>query len=151
LGITSPYAVYLLINSGWGAPDVLVATVTFRSIGGDEYSVDIVEGYNLRDWVEGGHVNTYTSPDMTTVFNGTANWGVPARIDMLTVEMPDEIRTSVLDEIIIDAYETGYQEGVLILQGISVEGAGVIPEPGTLSLFTIALGGAGLSILRRKR
>jgi len=149
LNILSPTKLYMLVNSGWGHEGTRVATIHVLTEDAQEYSIELIEGFNLRDWNDGYNVNTYTSPDLKPVYEDIGKWGRPARIDMLTITLPTSFQGSIVDSLIIDGHETGYEDGILVLQGITFEALAVVPEPATLAMLAVGLGGV-VPFLRKR-
>ena len=152
---------YTLINSAFGILDALNGTVTFNGSGGLSYSVNLVQGINIRDHFVGFYNN---------VIDGTTARTIPdfpqgpdtAHLDQQIYILPDAFASATLESIVltgsvssyvdIDTGETilNFPEGLAFIAAatVSTELPGV-PEPSTYLLLLAGLGALGWSARRR--
>jgi hypothetical protein len=95
-GVTSVYA---LINTAFGALGVDVGSVTFNGSLGDTFTVQLVEGQNVRDHFFGSFVNTTTDPTTTQAVFGVNSAG-NAHLDMQDFVLPSNFANETLDSIV---------------------------------------------------
>jgi hypothetical protein len=144
---------YLLINTNWGQYDFLTGRVTFKTVGNRTYSLDLVGGMNIRDWNQDRYTNTVSSPTNTpTGFTADPDmWGSQGRIDLLTVQLPEEFFGDTLDSITFLDFGTdgstssyGGTPSRIRIEGVTV-GTVPVPEPASLLLVF-----AGLALMAGK-
>ena len=92
-----------LINLGWGVLGSHDVTATFIGTGGANYSLDLVTGSDIRNWLETtGGVNTINGTTTTQVFQGVGSeyQGV-AWIDKQRIALPASFATQTLTKFIL--------------------------------------------------
>lgn len=102
--ISSPTEVYLLLQAGWGLEgfdNQEIANVRLGFDSGDEVQLPLILGSNIRDWSRGDNaVTTASSPTLQLAWEGTdEGTGTRGGMDILTIEIPDEHRSSILTYI----------------------------------------------------
>jgi hypothetical protein len=135
-------AAYTLINSAYGAQNSLVGRVTFEGSGGLSYSVDLIEGVNVRDHYYGGYVNTTTDPSVTQAVFGNPAPG-NAHYDMQTFLLPSAFQTATLQDILFTSLSVGTPNpnGKALIAGATVASAGGVPDGGsTIALLSFGFG-----------
>ncbi len=95
-------AVYTLINSANGTQGENVGSISFIGSTGETYSVDLIEGINVRDHYYGRYVNTVSANYVTTAVFGTNTAGT-SHLDMQKFVLPDSFRTQTLNKIIFNS------------------------------------------------
>lgn len=109
--------VHTLINSAWGTANSNVGSVTFKATNGDSYTVNLVEGVNVRDHYQGSFVNTTSASYVTTNVVGVVGSG--AHLDMQAFALPSSFATEVLSSIVFTS--TGSSAtGLPFLAGVTV-------------------------------
>lgn len=124
--------VYTLINSAWGHNGSNVGSITFNAGNGATYTVQLVEGVNVRDHYTGGFVNTLSSSAVTLNVIGS-NTPNSAHLDMQAFALPASFAGETLTSIVFTS--TGSSStGLPFLAGVTVQaaslggGAAVIPS-----------------------
>ena len=139
--------VYTLINTAFGSYGQNVGSITFNASGGLTYTVQLVEGVNVRDHYYDGFVNTTTDPNTTENVWGSGDPG-NAHLDMQTFVLPVAFDSATLTSIVFDS--TGDNTtGEPFLAGVTVDTA--VPEPSTLVTGAFMLLPFGAGALRRLR
>ena len=135
-------SVYTIINSAWGQNKATVGSVRFVGTGGLDYTVDLVEGFNVRDHYNNtsAYTDDLTDPNSMNVF--TSSTGV--RLDMQTFDLPDSFLTQTLTSIQFTS-AGGDPQGQPFLAAATVK---AIPEPATYALLLAGLSLAGVVIRR---
>jgi MSHA biogenesis protein MshQ len=110
--------VYTLINSAWGATgNPVVGSITFKASNGDSYTVNLVEGVNVRDHYQGGFVNSVSASYVTTNVVGVAGSG--AHLDMQAFALPASFANEILSSVVFTS--TGSSAtGLPFLAGVTV-------------------------------
>lgn len=130
-------AVDTLINLGWGVAGSTSLTATFIGTGGANYSIDLVTGSDIRNWLDTTYCcNTINGTSTIQVFQGVAsqNQGV-ARIDKQRIALPGSFATQTLTKFILtdngvsgDVTNTVYDNSQAqrsLLYGVTVETGGM--------------------------
>jgi hypothetical protein len=125
--------VYTLINSAYGAFGDTVGSVKFVATGGLEYTVDLVEGQNIRDHNQDGFNNTIGEGSLGYMYIHTFGFG-PVRLDEQEFVLPTAFQTATLTEIIISGTGTGF-DGSPFLAAATVS---TVPEPSSAVLLGMA-------------
>lgn len=135
-------SVYTIINSAWGEKDKTVGSVRFIGTGGLVYTVDLVEGFNVRDHYNNtsAYTDALTDPNSMNVF--TSSTGV--RLDMQKFDLPDSFLTQTLTSIQFTSAGNN-PDGQPFLAAATVK---AIPEPETYALLLAGLSLAGVVIRR---
>lgn len=111
--------VYTLINSAWGTAGSNVGSISFNADNGDTYTVQLVEGVNVRDHYYDGYVNTVSSSAVTTNVIGSDTPGT-AHLDMQAFTLPSSFKTETLTSIVFTS--TGSSAtGLPFLAGVTVQ------------------------------
>ena len=113
--------VYTLINSAWGTAGSNVGSITFNASNGDTYTVQLVEGVNVRDHFYGGYVNTVSSSTVTTSVIGSDTPGT-AHLDMQAFALPASFAGETLTSIVFTS-TGGSATGLPFLAGATVRAA----------------------------
>lgn len=133
--IADASTVYTLVNSAWGSNGSVAGSITFNGSLGASYTVQYVEGVNVRDHYYGDFNNVTTSPTVTQAVFGNPNPG-NAHLDMQTILLPSAFNNQVLTSIVFDSSNGGYPTGQAFLAGVSVS---AVPEPSIALMMLIGL------------
>ena len=110
--------VYTLINSAWGTANQKTGSLTFTASNGDSYTVQLVEGVNVRDHYYGSYIDTLSASYVTQSVIGTNNSGT-AHLDMQAFDLPNSFMSETLTSIVFTS--TGSASvGLPFLAGITV-------------------------------
>lgn len=137
--------VYTLINTAYGSLGADVGSITFNGTGGLTYTVELVEGVNVRDHFYGGFVNTISDPSATEAVFGVSTPG-NAHFDMQTFTLPSQFSTATLTDIEFFSV-TDESGGKPFLAAATVL---AVPEPATYGML-FGLGAATLAGVRLQR
>ena len=144
LNIANAGVVYVLINSGFGSFGVDIGSIEFKGSGGLDYTVDLVEGTNVRDHLNGLFNNVATDVLHTFAFNG----GV--RLDEYKIVLPVAFNSASLTDIILNSNANTGGLGEPFLAAATVTGPlSAVPEPSSFAL--LGLGGIGTAIAAYRR
>lgn len=110
--------VYTLINGAWGTAGETVGSLTFKTLDGTSYTVNLVEGVNVRDHYAGGFVNTLSAPYVTMNVLGSPSNG--ARLDMQAFSLPASFATRILTRIVFTSSGSS-ATGLPFLAGATVD------------------------------
>ena len=135
--------VYTIINTAWGQLNATVGSITFTSADNNSYTVDLIEGGNVRDHYLGSYVNTLSDSSVTPAVWGSATSG--AHLDMQAFALPSIFWTQTLASITFTS-AGGNPQGQPFLAAATTEVAAV-PVPGA----AVLLGSGLLVLLRRSR
>ena len=103
--IADPTEVYTLINSAYGEYGDTVGAVEFEATGGLTYTVDLVEGENIRDHNNDGYNNTIGQGALGYTYLGTASFGGgQVRLDEQGFVLPTAFQSATLTDIILLGY-----------------------------------------------
>jgi hypothetical protein len=102
--IPQPVNVYLLLQAGWAMQQFSgkqLGEVTLSFSDGGYVDTPLAVGFNIRDWARESSqaVTTATSPMLREGWQGTAPDGTAGRMDILSIEIPNEYRHSTLTNI----------------------------------------------------
>ncbi len=105
VNVANPTTVYTLINSQWGVYGDTVGAVEFKATGGLDYTVNLVEGQDIRDHNNGGFNNTIGQGSLGGIYLGTASFGGgQVRLDEQGFTLPSSFQSSTLTDIILHGY-----------------------------------------------
>ena len=103
--IADPTEVYTLINSAYGEYGDTVGAVEFEATGGLVYTVNLVEGQNVRDHNNDGFNNTIGQGALGGTYLGTASYGGgQVRLDEQGFVLPSAFQSATLTDIILLGY-----------------------------------------------
>jgi hypothetical protein len=111
--------IYTLINTAWGSAGSNVGSVSFNASNGDSYTVQLVEGVNVRDHYNGSFVNTVSSTSVTKNVIGSDTLGT-AHLDMQRFTLPASFATETLTGIVFTS-SGGATTGLPFLAGLTAK------------------------------
>src|SRR5262249_32957706 len=120
VAIANPTTVYTLINSVWGVYGDTVGSVEFKATGGLDYSVNLVEGGNIRDFNNDDYNNAIGQGAPGGTYLATASsGGGQSRLDEQGFALPARFQSATLTDIIL--HGTGqFPAGVPFLAAATV-------------------------------
>ncbi len=142
--IVDPTTAYTLINTAFGFDGNNVGSVTFNTSNNESYTLQLIEGLNVRDHYNGYYINSTSSPMTQDVFGGNAQW--TAHLDMQTILLPSSFQSETLTSIVFQSTGLG-TGGEPFLAGVTV--ATATPIPAAIWMVGSALFGLG-GFFRRK-
>ncbi len=145
VGVYGVTQVYTLINTAFGSYGTTVGSLTFSFASGGSYSVDLIEGVNVRDHYYGGFNNVATGPGVSLAALGSADPG-RAHLDMQTFSVPATYLNDTLTQVTFTSTHAGVG-GEPFLAGLTVA---AVPEPESWALVLAGLGTLGF-VTRRAR
>ncbi len=105
VNVADPTNVYTLINSTWGTYGDKAGAVEFKATGGLDYTVNLVEGQNIRDYNNDGFNNTIGQGALGGTYLGTASFGGgQVRFDEQGFTLPTSFQSATLTDIILHGY-----------------------------------------------
>lgn len=139
-GVTQAFT---LINTAYGADGANVGYVSFSGSLGDIYTVDLIEGQNVRDHYDGGFNNAINGVDAIEAFSAGSG---RARLDQQIFNLPAAFANQTLLSIRFHSN----QQGLAGEPFIAAATVATVPLPSVLWLFgTVLAVGAGLAKRRR--
>ena len=100
--IADPTAMYTLINSVWGESGDMAGSVEFKATGGLDYTVNLVEGQNIRDFNNDGYNNTIGQGALGGTYLGSVYYGGgQSRLDEQGFALPSTFQSATLTDIIL--------------------------------------------------
>ncbi len=105
VNIVDPTEVYTLINSAYGEYGDTVGAVEFEATGGLTYTVDLVEGQNIRDHNNDGYEDSIGLAGLGDTYLGSASYGGgQVRLDEQGFVLPAAFQSATLTDIILLGY-----------------------------------------------
>ena len=105
VNVADPTNVYTLINSTWGVYGAKAGAVEFKATGGLDYTVNLVEGQNIRDYNNDGCNNTIGQGALGGIYLGTSSFGGgQVRFDKLGFTLPSSFQSATLTDVILHGY-----------------------------------------------
>ena len=142
-------SVYTLINTAFGSAGSDVGSVTFNGSLGNSYTVQLIEGGNVRDHYWDGFVNTTTDPTTTEAVWGLNSPG-NAHLDMQDFILPSIFATETLDSIVFNSNLLG-GDGQPFIAGATVLSSVVPSAPdGGITAGLLGLSVGVLTVFRRR-
>lgn len=147
-GVYGARVVYTLINSSYGTRGSDIGKLTFTGSAGASYSVELIEGQNVRDHVVGGWMNSVSAPYVTTSVFGNAGQG-RAHLDMQAFLLPSIFENETLQSITFNSNHLSTVDGRPFLAGLTVSTA--VPEPQGVILALVGMGIVSRLTCRKNR
>ena len=105
VNVPNPTTVYALINSAWGEYGYLAGAVEFKATGGLDYSVNLVEGQDIRDYNNDGFDDTIGGGALGHIYLGSVYYGGgQVRFDKLGFNLPANFQSATLTDVILHGY-----------------------------------------------
>jgi hypothetical protein len=142
VGVFGVTDVYTLINTAWGTAGANVGSITFNG-SMDSYTVNLIEGDNVRDHYYASYVNSTTASYVTQAVVGINAPG-NSHLDMQDFVLPTSFQSQTLNSIVFNS--TGGGAGSPFLAGLTVA---AVPEPETYAMLLAGLG--LLSVCARRK
>jgi hypothetical protein len=153
VGVFGVTKAYTLINTAFGALGANVGSVTFDGSAGDIFTVDLIEGSNVRDHYNGSFVNTTSDPTTLEAVFGDPSPG-HAHLDMQTFTLPSNFAAETLTDIVFNSSGDGNPgDGKPFIAGATVfSGPSAVPENGQYCFFLglLAVGAFKFCVSRRE-
>ncbi len=139
VNIANPDTVYTLINSVYGVYGATVGSVEFKATGGLDYSVDLVEGQDIRDHNNDGANNVIGTGDLKSVYLNSYYFdNNQIRFDEQGFVLPASFRAATLTDIILNG-SGNVPDGEPFLVAATV-GTASVPEPSGLVIAIVGVG-----------
>ncbi|WFP51975.1 hypothetical protein PL263_08055 [Methylomonas sp. EFPC3] len=133
-GVTQAFT---LINTAFGADGANVGYVSFSGSLGDVYTVDLIEGQNVRDHYDGAFTNAINGVDAIPAFSAGSG---RARLDQQIFNLPAAFANQTLLSIRFHSN----QQGLAGEPFIAAATVAAVPLPSAVWLFgTVLAGGIG--------
>ena len=140
---------YTLMNTTWGYAGVNEGSIVVTGSGGETATLDLTEGFNIRDHYNGFYCNTYTDPTLVPTYfvNQAPNpTNGQVRLDRQELVLPSSFDGDTLASITFNGIGHGqFSGGDPFLAAMTLQ---TVPEPGLFSLFGLA---ALVLVIRRQR
>jgi len=142
VNITNPGTVYTLINSAFGAFGATVGSVEFKATGGLDFSVNLVEGQNIRDHFIGLFNNTIGNAPLGSTYVQTFSFSGNVQLDEQAFVLPAAFHTATLTDIILNGGDASVApgDGEPFLAAATVVMGSAVPEPTALVTFGLGIG-----------
>ncbi len=118
VGVFGVTDVYTLINTAYGTANANVGSITFNGSAGASYTVQLIEGNNVRDHYFGRYVNSTSASYVTQAVFGT-NVAGRAHLDMQHFVLPAAFQSQNLANIVFNS--TGGNSGNPFLVAATVK------------------------------
>jgi len=131
-------SVYTLINTAFGSLGADVGSVTFHGSLGDTFTIQLIEGQNVRDHYFGSFVNTTSDPSTQQAVFGINSAG-HSHLDMQTFTLPIGFANETLVNMVFTDNLLG-SDGLPFIAGATVLSSSSVPENSSSALLlTMAL------------
>lgn len=138
---THATALYTLINTAWGEAGLNEGTVVVTGFGGETATLNLTEGFNVRDHSDGLFCNTYTDPTLVPayfvnqVLNSTNG---PVRFDRQVLMLPSSFNGDTIASITFNGIGYGEPDGLPFLVAMTLQNVPTVQTiPAVTNLFTI--------------
>jgi hypothetical protein len=150
VNIANPDTVHTLMNSGFGSFGSTIGSIEFKATGGLDYTVDLVEGQDIRDHFNGFFNNTIGTGALGPIYVSTFSFGGDVRLDEQAFVLPAAFNSATLTDIILNGFGSGAAGEPFLAAATVVTGA--VPEPTSLVMLSLGIGAAtACAYGRRKR
>ena len=133
---------YTLINTSWGEAGVNEGSVVVAGSRGETATLNLIEGFNVRDHADAVNCNTCTDPTVVSANFGNLETGL-ARLDRQELVLPSSFNGDTVASITFNGIGNGEPDGQPFLAGMTLES---VPEPASLVVFGL---GALILVVRR--
>jgi hypothetical protein len=137
---------YTLLNSTYGVLGADVGSIVVTGTGGETATLNLIEGYNIRDHNNNNCVNTLSDTTVVPTYflNGApTTQSIQTRLDCQELQLPESFSGDTIASITFEGDAT-IPNGAAFLAGLTLEN---VPEPSTLALLAVGL--FGITLLRR--
>jgi hypothetical protein len=131
---------YTLINTAWGGPGVNEGSIVVTGTGGETATLNLIEGFNIRDHFNDGYVDSLTDPTVVSTYfvGGVPNsTGGSDRLDMQELNLPTTFNGDTIASIIFNGIGNGEPNGSPFLAGATLVNA--VPESSTVAIFMFGI------------
>jgi hypothetical protein len=150
VNIANPGTVHTLMNSAFGSFGSTIGSIEFKATGGLDYTVDLVEGQNIRDHFNGSFNNTIGTGALGPIYVSTFAFSGDVRLDEQAFVLPAAFNSATLTDIILNGFGSG-AAGEPFLAAATVVTAAV-PEPTSVVMLSLGIGAVtACAFGRRKR
>jgi hypothetical protein len=132
--ISDVTTVFTLINTAFGSYGSDVGSLTFHASNSDSFTVQLIEGVNVRDHFYGGFVNTLSDPTVTQAVFGVNSPG-NAHLDMQTITLPVSFANETLTSVVFVSNQLG-GSGQPFLAGLTLS---AVPESEEWAMMLLGL------------
>lgn len=148
---THATALYTLLNNVNGIFGIYEGSIVVTGTGGETATLNLIEGNNIRDYNNGGYVNTLSDPTVVPTYflNGApTTQSIQSRLDRQELILPGTFSGDTIASITFQGNAQGYYNpnGAAFLAGLTLEN---VPEPSTVAILTVGVF-AVLGLRRRK-
>jgi PEP-CTERM motif len=148
---THATVLYTLLNNVNGISGINEGSIVVTGTGGETATLNLTEGYNIRDFNNNGYVNTLTDPTVVPNYflNGApTTQSIQTRLDRQELVLPGTFSGDTIASITFqgDAQGEYNPNGAAFLAGLTLEN---VPEPSTVAILT--LGAFAVLGLRRRK
>ncbi len=139
---TQATVLYCLVNSCWGECGTNEGSIVVTGTGGETATLNLTEGYNIRDCNNDGYCNTLSDPTVVSTYflNGapTTSGYMQSRLDRQQLILPATFSGDTIASLSIQGFAQGEPNGSAFLAGLTLGNA----PPAGLSITSVNVGPA---------